>query len=448
MSQAAEPCLVVLSAGDERLIGRAFPVGERLRIGRRQESGSELVIDDKLLSGKHATVKLREDGYELVDHRSKNGSFVDGVRVERARLGEGAIVRLGVHVFEFSTTSVDGVATAFDASVPGDETHALVGRSRELRQLVAHLDSLAAGSAPVLFLGEVGVGKEACARRLHARSGRPGEFVSLACSSTRPETAGRLLFGDPGGDDVTLARGVGGTGIVPPDVALLVRANHGTLYLDGIDALDLVSQGRMASYLRERALLLPSGDVAPLDVRVLASSEVDLEPLIADGTFSPPLAKFLSASVIEPAPLRRRRIDVRDALLSAWARLTGGRLLEASATSLEKLLLHDWPENVRELTGLLGRVLATHGHVEALRSAHLPSKIRERVELSTTDQLRASAVDLQVVPSRDELAALLTRFRGDVASLAAFFARDKRQVYRWLKRHDLKLSAFRSAPSP
>jgi DNA-binding NtrC family response regulator len=353
-----------------------------------------------------------------------------------------------VHVFEFSTTTVDGVAMPFDASVPGDETHALVGRSHELRQLVAHLDALAPGSAPVLFLGEAGVGKEACARRLHVRSGRSGEFVSLACSSTRPETAGRLLFGDPGADDGTLGRGVGGTGIVPPEVALLVRANHGTLYLDGIDALDLVSQGRIASYLREGALLLPSGDLTPLDVRVLASSEFDLEPLVVDGAFSPPLAKFLSTSVAEPAPLRRRRIDLRDALLSAWARLTGGRLLEVSATSLEKLLLHDWPENVRELTGLLGRVLATHGQVEALRSAHLPAKIRERVELSTTDQLRASAVDLQVVPSRDELASLLTRFRGDVATLAAFFARDKRQVYRWLKRHDLKLSAFRPAPSP
>lgn len=445
----AEPVtsLVVLAAADERLVGRVVPIGERLRIGRRAESGSEFVLDDKLLSGRHATVKRRDDGVELVDHRSKNGTFVDGERVERVMLRPGAILRLGVQVFEFAS-AIPEELLPFDASAPGDETHAFVGRSRLLRELVARLDSLGPFQAPVLLVGEAGIGKEASARRLHVASGRTGEFVSLACASTRPETAGRLIFGDPGDDDATLGRGVGGTGIVPAEVGLLIRANHGTLYLDGIDALDLVSQGRLASYLREGAILLPSGDVVPLDVRIVASSEFDLEPLVVDGAFSPPLAKFLSAHVVEPAPLRRRLVDLRDALLHAWAGLTGGRPLEVSATSLEKLVLHDWPENFRELTALLARTLATYGPVEALRSAHLPAKLRERVDIPTADQLRASAVDIQIVPSRDELAGLLERFRGDVAALATFFARDKRQVYRWLKRHDLKLSAYRPAPTP
>ncbi len=434
----------MLQGSDARLVGRLLPLGDVLRIGRRADAGLEVVIDDKLLSGRHATVTRDASGHELVDHHSKNGSFVDGERVERARLREGTVIRLGVHVFQVLGDD-DGLVWQ-DASVPGDETHALVGRSPRLRRLVETIDARAHGDAPVLFVGEHGTGKEASARRLHARSGRRGEFVSLACNSTTPVTAARLLFGGSSEEHPSaLAVGAGGTGIVPRDVGLAVLAHEGTLFLDGVDALDRATQTRLASLVREGRLSLPGNEAASLDVRLVVSSELDLEPLVDDGQFSPELHELLASEVVEVPSLRSRRCDIGDIATHAWARLTGGRPLDVTATAHEKLLLHDWPSNVRELVGLLGRVLATSGPVDVLRSAHLPSKIRERVDQHTVDQLRASAVDIQVVPSRDELAGLLTRFNGDVGAIAHFFARDKRQVYRWLKRHDLKLSSFRVA---
>ncbi|MBM4357690.1 MAG: sigma 54-interacting transcriptional regulator [Deltaproteobacteria bacterium] len=439
--------LLVLQGSDARLVGRVVPLGDALRIGRRADADLEVVIDDKLLSGRHATITRDAAGYELVDHRSKNGSFVDGERVERVRLRDGSVIRLGVHVFQ-----VVGEADVFgwqDGSVAGDETHALVGRSAHLGRLVQAIDSRAPGSAPLLLVGEHGTGKEACARRLHARSGRRGEFVSLACGSTTPLTAAHLLFGGDGDDAAAaLALGVGGTGIVPRDVGLVVLAHEGTLFLDGVDSLDRATQLRLARLVREGRLSLPGGDAATLDVRLVVSSELDLEPVVEDGQLAPEVFEVLAAETVELPSLRSRRCDIGDIATHAWARLTGGRSLAVTATAHEKLLLHDWPSNVRELVGLLGRVLATVGPVDVLRSAHLPSKIRERVDQHTVDQLRASAVDIQLVPARDELAKLLVRFNGDVASIAHFFARDKRQVYRWLKRHDLKLSQFRVPGSP
>lgn len=451
MLDARERSLVVVHASDPRLRDRAFPVGARLTIGRREQAGTGLVIDDKLLSGVHASIERTAGGYELVDHKSKNGSFVDGIRVERKRLSDGSIVRLGVHLFEFS--SAEGSLEPFDATVEGDQTFALVGRSPALRRLVSGIDAAVHSVGPLLLVGEHGAGKEAAGRRLHALAGRSGAFVSLACGTSGQGKAGSLLFGDPfdageGEDGADLAaRGVGGTRIVPPDLGLVVRANGGTLLLDGVDALDLATQERLAAFVRDGMLALPSGDLVRLDVQLIAAAEVDLEPLVEDGSFSPSLFEQLHVNTLELPPLRARRGDIPVLLKRIWSDIARGASLEVSATALEKLLIHDWPMNVREVATVLSRVFASVGAVDVLRSAHLPTEIRERVHFHSADQLRASAVNIQVVPSREELTKLLKKFNGDVASMASFFARDKRQVYRWLKRHDLKLSAFRAPAS-
>lgn len=446
MAGGEDASLVVLRGSDERLRGQWFPLGHHLTLGRRPDAGVDLAIDDKLLSGCHASLVRVPGGYELVDHQSKNGSFVDGERVERSRAALGAVLRLGVHVFEVVRGS--GTYEPFDAGAPGDESHALVGRSPALRRLVAAVDALARGGQDVLLVGEHGVGKEAAARRLHAGSARPGPFVAFGCASVIPATAYRMLFGAlepaPSSEQTLRPAPSERTGLPPASgpraASLLEEAHGGTLFLDGVDALDGHGQAALAEYLKAR-----DEGRTTLDVRLVAGTDVDLDPLVYDGTFSEALLARLQPRTAELPSLRARRTDIPDIVRHAWAALVPRRSLDVSATCLEKLMLHDWPMNVRELVGMLGRVLATAGPVTTLRSAHLPSKIRDRVLLHTVDQLRASAVDIEIVPSREELAELLRRHDGDVATIASFFSRDKRQVYRWLKRHDLKLSAFRPA---
>jgi transcriptional regulator of acetoin/glycerol metabolism len=81
--------------------------------------------------------------------------------------------------------------------------------------------------------------------------------------------------------------------------------------------------------------------------------------------------------------------------------------------------------------------------VTTLRSAHLPREIRKRSPMATDEALKASAITVHSVPSRQELADLLTKHKGNVAAVAEHYAKDRRHVYRWLLRHDLSAADFR-----
>jgi DNA-binding NtrC family response regulator len=436
MASEQDRSLVVLHAADQRLRDRVIPIGEELRIGRVAQDGVDLVIDDKLLSGRHATIARAPEakGYELVDHHSRNGSFVDGERVERRKLADGSILRLGVHLFELSRTTRE--LAFIDGSVDGDATGALVGHSAELRATLAALDRVAADPGPAVLVGEHGCGKEAAARRIHHRSARVGPFISADMSSLSSEAAASLLFGDAGGARL-IATSLNSTLVDDEGFGMLSRAEGGTLLLEAIDALDLGLQKRLLE-------AIATGNTSEgIDVRLIATSELDLDALVEDGSFSRELYRLLAPRLVEIPALRSRRCDVPVIARHLWTSFAPGRTLEFSATCLEKLLLYDWPMNVRELGGMMQRLSAMEGELTTIRSAHLPKEIQARVRQPTLDQLRFSGVTVHLIPSRDELSLLLARFDGDVVGVAQFYAKDKRQVYRWLKRHDLKIADFR-----
>ncbi len=427
MPEAARS-LVVIQAADDELQGRVIPIGDQLCVGRRAGAGIDLVIDDKLLSSKHATLTRGERGYQLVDHDSKNGSFVDGARVAGSeRLADGALVRFGVHLFELSRDA--GPLRYVDASADGDPSGALVGHSLAVRAVVDALETLAASPGAVLFVGEHGTGKEAAARRVHVLRKKKGEFIAADGSKMRAKQVGAQLFGDVDGDAIGL--GIGGTVVVGDGRSLLQRAVDGTLLLEAIDALELDVQKRLARALEGTGIDL------------CGTTEVDLDALVEDGSFARELYELMAPRTLELPALRARRCDVPLLARHFWAAFAPGRKLEFSATCLEKLCIYDWPMNVRELRGVVERLAhAEGGAIETLRSAHLPAEIRERGEKSL-DALKFSGISVQLAPSRDQLAKLLERFKGDVLSVAQFYARDKRQVLRWLKRHDLKVADFR-----
>ncbi len=89
------------------------------------------------------------------------------------------------------------------------------------------------------------------------------------------------------------------------------------------------------------------------------------------------------------------------------------------------------------------RLTMVEEDITTLRSAHLPKEIRNLIRMPSEDQLRASAMQIHVVPSRSELEQMLERFRGDVQRVAEHYAKDRRHIYRWLTRHDLSASDFR-----
>src|SRR5262245_42856589 len=155
---AAVPSLVVLHSPDLALRGRVIAIGEGVSIGRNADSVT-IAINDRLLSRRHATVAPVADSRicELVDHESRDGSFVEGLRVTRTHLTRGSIIRLGVTLFELSTDDDDVDETLDDDF---DEREPLLGKSGSFREVLIKLSRAAASDQPVTIIGESGTGKK------------------------------------------------------------------------------------------------------------------------------------------------------------------------------------------------------------------------------------------------------------------------------------------------
>jgi DNA-binding NtrC family response regulator len=420
--------LAVLHSPDPLLRGRAIDLGRGVSVGRSAGEGVDVVINDRLLSRRHATIQPLAGGglAELVDHDSRNGSFVDGVRASRAVVHSGSIIRLGVTLFELTDERGDDVEATLDDD--SDEREPLVGRSPAFRAAVASLGALAEAVAPLMIIGEAGTGKKRIAQRIHQQSGRTGSFVVARAPGGRLSPA--RLFGQDGADGAS--------------DGFLAMADGGTLLLDEVDLLPPAIQEDLERFLA-------SGDYTPAgatesrraDVRIVACSTAHLEAAVKAGAFLGGLFEKLSQAMVEVPPLRSRKSDI-PVLARHFLRIEAPeRRFDWSATCLEKLLLHDWPGNVRELHAVMRRLALIDEEVTTLRSAHLPKEIRNRLRQPTEDALRASAITVHTVPSREELARVLSEHKGDVASVAEHYMKDRRMVYRWLLRHDLSASDFR-----
>jgi DNA-binding NtrC family response regulator len=424
-------CLTVLYSGDPTMRGRVIPLGDHLVIGRNASEGIDLAVDDKLLSRKHATIKRLGTSqiYEIVDHDSRNGSFVDGVRREKSHLKSGSILRLGVTVFEL-TCDDEGRQ---QAPAIGTDRDAFIGQSVAFRDAFDRLQRAAKGDEPVVFSGEAGTGKTMAAAYLHRESGRDGPLLVIGCGAAGPRLATVDLVGGEDPDDPTSH--IDG---------YLASCENGTLLFDEIDLLDPDLQKALLEILRTgKYSELGEDEEKPVNVRILGSTAANLAAAVDAGAFDRDLYEVLAAHHIEMPSLRDRRSDI-PLLAQHFLKLEEpNRKFDWSATFLEKLLLYDWPVNVRELRTIMRRLTMVEEDIRTLRSAHLPKEIRSLTRMPSEDQLRASAIQIHAVPSRGELEKMLVRFRGDVQRLAEHYAKDRRHVYKWLNRHDLSAGDFR-----
>lgn len=425
-------CLTVLYSGDPKLRDRVLPLGEQLVIGRNADGGVGLAIEDKLLSRKHATITRVGSSrmYELVDHDSRNGSFVDGVRRDRCHLSDGSILRLGVSVFELTADDAD--AEPPPASV-GADRDALIGRSVGFRAAHAELLRAAKSDAPAVLCGEAGTGKSMAAAFLHRQSGREGPLLMVGCGGSGPRLAAIDLVGGREPEGGAHVEGYFASG------------RGGTLLFDEVDLLELELQETLLGVLTSgKYRELGSDEERDLTVRIVASTGANLEAAVDAGAFNRDLYERLAQFRVALPSLCERRSDI-PLLAQHFLKLEEpAREFDWSATFLEKLLLYGWPMNVRELRTIMRRLTMVEEDTKTLRSAHLPKEIRNQILMPSEDQLRASAIQIHAVPSRAELVQMLERFNGDVQRIAEHYAKDRRHVYRWLTRHDLSAHDFRA----
>jgi two-component system response regulator FlrC len=225
------------------------------------------------------------------------------------------------------------------------------------RKLLALAARVAQSDVTVLLSGESGTGKEVLARFIHTHSKRgTGPFVAVNCAAIPEQMLEALLFGHEKGAF---------TGAQTRSVGKFVQANGGTLLLDEVTEMDLGLQAKLLRVLQEREVE-PLGASKPvaLDVRVLATSNRDLERAVREGTFREDLYYRLSVFPLRIAPLRERSGDIA-ALAQRFVAARSTRPRTLSAAALAALKSYAWPGNVRELQNVVQRaLLLAEGDVE------------------------------------------------------------------------------------
>lgn len=244
---------------------------------------------------------------------------------------------------------------------------ALVGESPPIQEIKAMILRVAASEAPVLLLGESGTGKELAARAVHHHSPRHDcPFCAIDCAAINESVLESELFGYEKGAF---------TGADQSTQGLIRSADKGTLFLDEIGELPLKMQAKLLRTLQER-VVRPVGSTKtyPVDIRIIAATNRNLEQEIAKGRFRSDLYFRISAIPIMLPPLRERTSDISLLVDGLLTRLDPERPKRVSAAALRLLESYTWPGNVRELENVLRRALAL-SEQETLLPVDLPATL-------------------------------------------------------------------------
>ncbi|MDR1613573.1 MAG: sigma-54 dependent transcriptional regulator [Planctomycetota bacterium] len=232
---------------------------------------------------------------------------------------------------------------------PGD----FVGKSGAMKKVFEEIRQAAPSSATVFIRGESGVGKELVARSIHAQSPRRDKpLVKVNCAALSAGVLESELFGHERGAF---------TGADKRRIGRFEMADGGTLFLDEVSEMDLALQGKLLRVLQEKEFeRVGSSETLSVDVRILASSNRDLEKAIAAGSFREDLYYRLNVIAVELPPLRDRREDIPDLarhFLARYREDEGSRVREISEDALGMLERYNWPGNVRELANVMERLV-------------------------------------------------------------------------------------------
>jgi len=233
-----------------------------------------------------------------------------------------------------------------------NSTHFVVGNSEAIKDTLDLAHRVAPTPSTVLLQGETGAGKELIAHTIHNSSQRSGNLVALNCGSIAPELFESELFGHSKGAF---------TGAMQTRDGLLVHANKGTVFLDEISELPMAMQTKLLRVLEER-VIRPVGSEReiPVDLRIIAATNRDLNQLVELGEFREDLFYRLNVFYILIPPLRQRIHDIEPLVEHFMRQLCIGMRvapLTLMHTDWQRLKNHHWPGNVRELRNVIERTL-------------------------------------------------------------------------------------------
>jgi two-component system response regulator HydG len=295
-------------------------------------------------------------------------------------------------------------------------------------KLYRMIGKAAQSAHPVLILGESGTGKEMVARAIH-HSGpfRDKPFVPVDCGSLVPTLIESELFGYVKGAF---------TGAMQSKPGLLAIAEGGTVFLDEVGELSIDLQAKLLRALQEKEIR-PVGSTkqVPVNVRILAATNRDLEQAVGQGSFRRDLYFRLNVLSLRIPPLRERREDIVLLAASFLERLSraSGRTHTLTDDTMNALLAYDWPGNVRELENCIERCCAMNSG-PVIHMADLPSSIKGVPAQPVSGGLDGRIAAISDLEKQAILGAI-AELHGDKLTAAKLLGIGKTTLYRKLKEY-------------
>jgi len=322
----------------------------------------------------------------------------------------------------------------------------LVGRSQALIEVLKQVRRVSSTNVPVLITGEAGTGKELVASAIHNRSARAERpFIAINCGSVPADLIEAEVFGYVRGSFAGADRDRRG---------LWEEADGGTLFLDEITQTSLSFQATLLRAMQMGEIRrVGSNHTTPVNVRVIAASNRDVEPEVAAGRFRNDLFQRLNGAPIELSPLRERPEDVPPLAQSFADRVYSlSPPVRFSVEALAVLQRYNWPGNICELeTAVVQAVALCDGMV---RVKDLPERVRQHSgsEISRTNGSADQSEHEEWVPlSRIEgryVTKVLEHTRGNKQAAARLLGVDRKTLDRMIKRHHIETNSLRARARP
>lgn len=318
-----------------------------------------------------------------------------------------------------------------------DGRFGMIGRSRYMQDLYQQIEIAAKSNAPLLIMGETGVGKELVAQAVHSQSTRAdGPFVPVNAGALPETMIESELFGH--------AKGAF-TGAVTERDGTLITASGGTLLLDEIESLSVKAQIRLLRVL-EDGLVQSLGKDRPrkVDIRLLATSKVDLQEEVRQGRMREDFYHRIMVLSMTVPPLRERTEDI-PLLISHFLREAAVRngvpFPKMPEKTLAEMLRYNWPGNVRELKNAVERMVITSQ--DGITGAFVPDESFETVRLLS---LPATHGRLRTEMERTERCIIETTLRenrGEINATCQSLGISRRALYERMKKYGLDKEDFR-----
>lgn len=305
----------------------------------------------------------------------------------------------------------------------------MIGSSSNFRLLKSQLDKVTKSNGRVMLTGGAGTGKEVAARYIHAESNRAdAPFVTVNSASIQPDHMEEVLFGRE-----SQQRGV--------EQGLLEQAHGGVIYFDEVGDMPLGTQSKILRVLVDQSFTRVGGTAkVRVDLRVISSTNRDLQPEIVAGRFREELYHRLNVVPIEVPALEDRREDIPELarhfidLFNREQGMTARDLGDDAAAMLQTMT---WPGNVRQLKNVIERVMILGDGTGPIEARDLPGQ----TEAPTTDDDVTLSPSLTTLPLREArelferqyLMAQINRFGGNISRTASFVGMERSALHRKLK---------------